>query len=83
MPLIYNIQNTVIAIILISIILFYLLSHGGRRQAQDSIFVSLLISTLMIIIFEFGIDILTGKKTVLDYLLKPILKAKNNALRER
>ncbi|MBE2984903.1 HlyD family type I secretion periplasmic adaptor subunit [Campylobacter sp. RM9344] len=28
-------------------------------------------------------DIITGKKTVLDYLLKPILKAKNNALTER
>jgi adhesin transport system membrane fusion protein len=28
-------------------------------------------------------DILTGKKTVLDYLLKPILKARNEALRER
>ncbi len=28
-------------------------------------------------------DILTGKKTVLDYLLKPILKAKQQALRER
>ncbi|MBF0114778.1 MAG: HlyD family type I secretion periplasmic adaptor subunit [Magnetococcales bacterium] len=28
-------------------------------------------------------DILTGKKSVLDYLLKPILKAKANALRER
>lgn len=28
-------------------------------------------------------DILTGKKTVLDYLLKPILKAKQNALSER
>jgi len=28
-------------------------------------------------------DILTGKKTVLDYILKPILKAKNTALRER
>lgn len=26
------------------------------------------------------VDILTGKKTVLDYLLKPILKAKQNAL---
>ncbi len=30
-----------------------------------------------------SVDILTGKKTVLDYLLKPILKAKHNALRER
>jgi len=29
------------------------------------------------------VDILTGKKTVLDYLLKPILKAKEQALRER
>lgn len=29
------------------------------------------------------VDILTGKKTVMDYLLKPILKAKNEALRER
>lgn len=28
-------------------------------------------------------DILIGKKTVLDYMLKPILKAKQNALRER
>ena len=29
------------------------------------------------------IDILTGKKSVLDYLLKPILKAKQRALKER
>ena len=29
------------------------------------------------------VDILTGKKTVLDYLLKPILKARSRALRER
>ena len=30
-----------------------------------------------------SVDILTGKKTVLDYLLKPILKTKQLALRER
>ena len=30
-----------------------------------------------------SVDIQTGEKTVLDYLLKPILKAKQNALRER
>jgi adhesin transport system membrane fusion protein len=30
-----------------------------------------------------SVDILTGRKTVLDYLLKPILKAKNRALTER
>ena len=29
------------------------------------------------------VDILTGKKTVMDYLLKPILKAKDTAMRER
>ncbi|GHA11560.1 HlyD family type I secretion periplasmic adaptor subunit [Oceanisphaera arctica] len=30
-----------------------------------------------------GVDIITGKKTVLDYLLKPILRARQSALRER
>lgn len=30
-----------------------------------------------------NVDILTGKKTVLDYILKPILKAKERALKER
>jgi adhesin transport system membrane fusion protein len=30
-----------------------------------------------------SVDILTGKKTIMDYLLKPILKAKSNALKER
>jgi adhesin transport system membrane fusion protein len=29
------------------------------------------------------VDILTGNKSVLDYLLKPVLKARNRALRER
>ena len=29
------------------------------------------------------VDILTGKKTVMSFLLKPVLKAKNYALRER
>jgi adhesin transport system membrane fusion protein len=29
------------------------------------------------------VDMLTGKKTVLDYLLKPVLRAKANALTER
>jgi len=29
------------------------------------------------------VDILTGKKTILSYLLKPVLKAKHMALRER
>ena len=29
------------------------------------------------------VDILTGQKTVLSYLLKPVLKVKSYALRER
>ncbi|MCV6587683.1 MAG: HlyD family type I secretion periplasmic adaptor subunit [Marinobacterium sp.] len=29
------------------------------------------------------VDILTGKKTILDYLLKPVLRARQNALTER
>ncbi|MGE4219559.1 MAG: HlyD family efflux transporter periplasmic adaptor subunit, partial [Alphaproteobacteria bacterium] len=29
------------------------------------------------------VDILTGEKTVLDYLMKPIIKARDTALRER
>ncbi|CAG35243.1 HlyD family type I secretion periplasmic adaptor subunit [Desulfotalea psychrophila] len=29
------------------------------------------------------VDIITGKKSVMQYLMKPILRAKNNALRER
>ncbi len=29
------------------------------------------------------VDIITGKKTVMQYLMKPILRAKHNALRER
>ena len=29
------------------------------------------------------VDILTGKKTVMSYLLKPVLKAKAYALKER
>jgi adhesin transport system membrane fusion protein len=28
-------------------------------------------------------EILTGQKTVLDYLMKPIIKARDSALRER
>ncbi|MNH40369.1 hypothetical protein D3C79_1016880 [compost metagenome] len=29
------------------------------------------------------VDIITGKKSVLDYLLKPVLKARTEAMRER
>jgi adhesin transport system membrane fusion protein len=29
------------------------------------------------------VDVLTGKKTVLSYLLKPVLKVRDGAMRER
>jgi adhesin transport system membrane fusion protein len=29
------------------------------------------------------VDIVTGEKSVLDYLLKPVLKARSEAMRER
>ena len=29
------------------------------------------------------VDVLTGSKTILSYLLKPVLKVKDNALKER
>jgi adhesin transport system membrane fusion protein len=29
------------------------------------------------------VDIITGRKSVLDYLLKPVLRARAEALRER
>ena len=46
---------------LISIILFYVMGQGGRRQAQDSLFVALLVSTLSIIILELLVDLLSGR----------------------
>jgi len=30
-----------------------------------------------------GVDIITGKKSIMDYLLKPFIKASRTALRER
>jgi len=47
--------------ILIAIILFYVLGQGGRRQAQDSLFVALLVSTFMVIVFELSVDVFSGR----------------------
>ncbi len=48
-------------------------NHLGREEAPLPIIPGM----------QATVDIITGKKTLLDYLLKPILKAKQNALRER
>ena len=61
MPLLYYVQNSVVTISILAIILYYALGQGGRRQAQDSLFVALLFCSLYIIVFEFAIDLLTGR----------------------
>ena len=61
MPLLYYVQNSVLGIILITILLYYVMGQGGRRQAQDSLFVALLVATLTIIILEFSVDLLSGR----------------------
>ncbi|MCM2680333.1 HlyD family type I secretion periplasmic adaptor subunit [Echinimonas agarilytica] len=48
-------------------------SYLGNEQAPLPIITGMLTS----------VDIMTGKKSVLDYLLKPITRARANALRER
>lgn len=48
-------------------------SHLGTEEAPLAIIPGM----------QATVDVITGKKTLLDYLLKPILKAKQNALRER
>lgn len=48
-------------------------SHLGNQQGELPIIPGMTAS----------VDILTGKKSVLNYLLKPVLKAKYTALRER
>lgn len=54
-------QNSVVALILVSIILVYVMGQGGLRQAQDSIFIALLQSAFAIIILELAVDVLSGR----------------------
>ncbi|MDT4761674.1 GGDEF domain-containing protein [Sphaerochaeta sp. PS] len=61
MPLLYYIQNSTISIALIAIMLFYVLGQGGKRQAQDALFIALLCCAFSILVFEFSIDLLTGR----------------------
>lgn len=54
------IQNSSIGIILIVIMLFYAFGQNGRRQAQDSLFVSLLFSALVLLVLELLINVFLG-----------------------
>ena len=58
---------------------FYLIHVKAKKDYLDFKNEKLYVKVGMVT----SVDVLTGKKTVLDYLLKPILKAKNRALRER
>jgi adhesin transport system membrane fusion protein len=48
-------------------------NHLGTKQAPLAIIPGMVAT----------VDIITGKKTIMDYLLKPVLRAKQRALRER
>lgn len=61
MPLLYYVQNSAIGIILVAIMLLYSLGQGGRRQAQDSLFVLLLLSTLALLSLEMLRHIFEGR----------------------
>lgn len=83
MPILYYVQNSFVSLFLISILLFYVIGQGGRRQAQDSLYVALLLSTFAIILFELAVDLLSGRVfygsrtlltvvTTIFYMLNPI-----------
>lgn len=52
-------------------------------RTQDSFLGSETAPLMIIPGMQAGVDVITGKKTVLNYLLKPLLRAKQGALRER
>ncbi|MDY0290025.1 MAG: GGDEF domain-containing protein [Sphaerochaeta sp.] len=70
MPLLYYVQNSLVSILVLVIILFYVLGQGGKRQAHESLFVALLVCALSIVILELCIDLLTGR---VFWLSRPIL----------
>ncbi|MNN71506.1 Hemolysin secretion protein D, plasmid [compost metagenome] len=58
---------------------FYLIQLRTDKSHLGSVDKPLLIIPGMVA----NVDIITGQKSVLDYLLKPVLKARAEALRER
>ena len=62
LPLLYGIQNSVISIGLIGVILFYVSGQGGKRQAQDSLFVSLITTALVINILTLCVTLFSGRQ---------------------
>ncbi|MDY0290024.1 MAG: GGDEF domain-containing protein [Sphaerochaeta sp.] len=52
MPSMYYVQNSIIGMILVGIMLYYVLGQGGKRQPLDSLFVLLLLSTMALLSLE-------------------------------
>lgn len=61
MPILYYVQNGFIGLFITTLLLFYVLGQGGRRQVQDSLFVALLWVTFSIIALELALDLLSGR----------------------
>lgn len=61
LPLLYYVQNSCIGIVLIAVMLYYVLGQGGKRQALDSLFILLLLSTLALLSLEMFRHIFKGK----------------------
>lgn len=57
----YYVQNSIISHILVIIMLYYVFGQGGKRQAQDSLFVMLLFSALALLSLDLCLNLLSGR----------------------
>lgn len=57
----YYVQNSIISHILVIIMLYYVFGQGGKRQAQDSLFVMLLFSALSLLSLDLCLNLLSGR----------------------
>ena len=61
MPLLYHMQNSIIGLILVVIMLYYVLGKGGKRQAHDSLFIQMIFSALVLSLLKICMDLLSGR----------------------
>lgn len=60
MTQLYYVQNSIISHILVIIMLYYIFGQGGKRRAQDSLFVMLLQCTLWLLSLDFFMTMLSS-----------------------
>ena len=60
LPRIYYLQNSIIGLVLVTIMLHYVLGEKGKRQKQDSLFALLLLCAMILLIVKMGIDLFSG-----------------------